>query len=343
MRPQSVLRILDVNFNRTAEGLRTIEDIARVVCQDISSAASIKSLRHSVGDLASRLPRLERLASRSVFTDAGTGLTHPSEAGKQNWDMLISAACERVTQSLRVIEEASKIEFPWLSGEVKQLRYQAYDVLALVESRLDGSSRPCSPASLYLLIDCALPLDSFVKLLGELDKSGVGLFQIRDKQAEGARLLRYALAAVDQVGGAKVIVNDRVDIALASRAGGVHLGQEDLPLKVARQLAKDSLQIGISTHDIQQARQAQLDGADYIGCGPTFPSATKKFDQFAGIEFLKQVLAEIEIPAYAIGGIAADNVAQVRRVGISRIAVSSAILSADNPSQAVRELVELLR
>jgi thiamine-phosphate pyrophosphorylase len=343
MRQGSVYRVLDVNFNRAAEGLRTIEDIARVVREDNVSAARIKSLRHAIGDLASRLPRIERLASRSAHSDAGTSLTHPSESIRQDWSSLVSAASERVTQSLRVIEEASKAELNWLAAEIKQLRYQAYDLLALVEARL--VCLPCGfqAAPLYLLIDCALPLDSFKALLGELNEAGVGLFQIRDKRAEAAQVLRYARAAVEQLGPAKVVINDRVDIALASGAGGVHVGQDDLPLKIVQQLARGTLHIGVSTHDIQQAKQAQRDGADYIGCGPTFPSSTKQFDQFAGLEFLKQVAAEIEIPAYAIGGITADNIAQVRHAGLSRIAVSGAILSATSPSKAAERLAELLR
>jgi thiamine-phosphate pyrophosphorylase len=242
-----------------------------------------------------------------------------------------------------VIEEASKVEFQWLAAEVKQLRYQAYDSLALAEARLACLSRGFQSAPLYLLIDCSLPIQSFVALLSELENAGVGLFQIRDKQADGARLLKYALAAIEQVGPTKVVINDRVDVALASGAGGVHVGQDDLPLKVVQQLARGTLTIGVSTHDIQQARQAQHDGADYIGCGPTFPSSTKQFEQFAGIEFLKQVAAEIETPAYAIGGITADNVAQVRQAGLSRIAVSSAILSASSQSQAAEKLAKSLR
>jgi thiamine-phosphate pyrophosphorylase len=338
MTPDSVLRVVDVNFNRAAEGLRTIEDIARVVGEDSVCAAQIKSLRHGLGDLASRLPRLDRLASRSVHSDAGIGLTHPSESYRQDWNALVSAACERVTQSLRVIEEASKVDYPWLATATKQLRYQAYDQLAQVESRLAQSLGPFQAAPLYLLIDCSLPIDSFAAMLRELDEAGVGLFQIRDKHADGAQLLKYARAAIEQVGRAKVIINDRVDIALASGAGGVHVGQDDLPLSMVQQLARGTLHIGVSTHDIQQARQAQQDGADYIGCGPTFPSSTKQFEQFAGIEFLRQVAAEIQIPAYAIGGITAENVPQVRLAGLSRIAVSGTILSAANPKAAAQNL-----
>jgi thiamine-phosphate pyrophosphorylase len=135
-----------------------------------------------------------------------------------------------------------------------------------------------------------------------------------------------------------VIVNDRVDIALASGAGGVHVGQEDLPLDQVIRLAGGRLKIGVSTHDLHQARQAQAGGADYIGCGPTFPSNTKGFKQYAGVEFLAEVAKEIELPAYAIGGIDAGNVSQVIQAGFRRVAVGGAIWNQVGGAQVAADL-----
>lgn len=344
---QATLRILDVNLNRAAEGLRTLEDIARVIYEDATSSSTLKALRHSLGEFAAKLPRLERLESRAAHSDAGTNLTTKSESSRANWNEVVTAACERVTQSLRVIEEASKIDFSSLAGEIKQLRYRAYDDLALVENRLTIATSPgltsFSGSPLYLLVGCEQPIEDFVATLRELQQAGVGLFQIRDKRADGAQLLQYARAAVASVGADCVVVNDRVDVALASGAGTVHVGQEDLPIAEVRRLSRRKLWIGVSTHDIAQARAAQQAGADYIGCGPTFPSTTKQFEQFAGIDFLKQVAAEISIPAYAIGGISIDNIDQVRQTGLSRVALSGAILSAKNPSDAAKALDQKLQ
>lgn len=342
----STLRILDVNLNRATEGLRTLEDIARVIHEDATSSSILKALRHSLGEFAAKLPRTERLEARAAHSDAGTSLTTKSELSRANWSDVVTAACERVTQSLRVIEEASKIEFNSLVSEIKQLRYRAYDDLALVENRLKNAasqgltSFPGSP--LYLLVGCEQPIEGFVATLRELQQAGVGLFQIRDKRADGAQLLQYARAAVASVGADCVVVNDRVDVALASGAGAVHVGQEDLPIAEVRRLSGSKLWIGVSTHDISQVRAAQQAGADYIGCGPTFPSTTKQFEQFAGLEFLRQVPAEILIPAYAIGGISIDNIDQVRQTGICRVAVSGAILSAKNPSDAAKAMAQKL-
>lgn len=342
-----MLRVLDVNLNRAAEGLRTLEDIARVVREDSACAAVTKSLRHALADLAARLPRLDRLASRAVYADAGTGLSTAAEAQRANWGQLVAAACERVLQSLRVLEETTKLSVVAIQGdelsvEFKQLRYRAYDQLAEVERRLTTTRQFAAP-QLYLLIDCSQSLDQFVSRISGLKQAGVGLFQIRDKRADGAQLLDYAKAAVAAVGADAVVINDRVDIALASGAGGVHVGQEDLPIEAVRQLSRGSeLWIGVSTHDLDQARKAQQAGADYIGCGPTFPSTTKQFTGFAGLEFLKQVAQEIDVPAYAIGGISAQNLPQVIQAGLSRIAVSGAILSSSDPAIAAQELAKML-
>ncbi|MFO0941301.1 MAG: thiamine phosphate synthase [Pirellulales bacterium] len=246
-------------------------------------------------------------------------------------------------QSLRVLEETTKLGHVELSGQFKQLRYRAYDQLAEVERHLTVGSHFLAPR-LYLLIDCSTPNESFlVRRFSDCAQAGVGLFQLRDKRADGALLLSYAKAAVEAVGTDCVIVNDRVDIALASGVGGVHVGQEDLSIQIVRQLTRGTnLKIGVSTHNIEQALQAQRDGADYIGCGPTFPSTTKQFSDFAGLDFLRQVVERIEIPAYAIGGINAENLQQVLHAGFRRVAVSGAVLNAESPEAAADEISKML-
>lgn len=340
---RQTLRVLDANINRAAEGLRTIEDFARLVAEDAVAAEWMKSVRHRLAALAAKVNRPERLSARSTLQDAGTQVTSQAEKSRQNLAEIVPAAAERVGQALRCLEEYSKLLSASLAEEFKQLRYEAYDVLAQAELRL---RRPAAiqSARLYLLIDCHMPLDRFVVYVLELASAGVELFQLRDKQAEGNQLLQYARATVHALAstGARLIINDRVDIAIASGAAGVHLGQDDLPLADARRLAGSQLCIGISTHDLAQAVAAQQGGADYIGCGPTFPSKTKNFDQFAGPEFLRAVAADISVPAFAIGGIDCGNIPRVLETGISRVAVSGVIHSAANPAVAARELRELL-
>ena len=338
------LRVLDANANRAMEGLRTLEDYARLVAENAGVAAQVKHLRHQLASVLSPLPRTERLTVRATGRDAGTEMTTEQESSRHNLASVVPAACERVSQSLRNLEEFSKLISVSTSEAIKQLRYEAYDVLAQCELRLLSNQRLTAEQQLYLLVDCSQPVDEFRESLRSLAVAGVDLFQLRDKQAEGARLMQYARAAVEALSdtAAKLIVNDRVDVALASGAAGVHLGQDDMSLSDARAISSGRLLVGISTHDIEQAIQAEQQGADYIGCGPTFPSQTKSFDAFAGTAFLQQAAQRVTLPIFAIGGIKLDNLDGVMQAGCTRVAVSGAIHHAADPLAAARKFKQRL-
>jgi thiamine-phosphate pyrophosphorylase len=146
--------------------------------------------------------------------------------------------------------------------------------------------------------------------------------------------------------GASLIVNDRTDIALMGAAHGVHLGQEDARVAEARGLAGARLAIGVSTENLEQARRAALDGADYCGVGPMFPSTTKDKPRLAGPECLREYLADplaSSRPHLAIGGITPDNIDQLVRVGCRGVAVSAAVCSAPQPDEAVAALLAPMR
>ena len=138
-------------------------------------------------------------------------------------------------------------------------------------------------------------------------------------------------------------MNDRADLAVLAHADGVHVGQEEVSVKDARRIVGPEAFVGVSTHCIEQARQAALDGASYVGVGPTFPSGTKSFEHFPGVELLRAVSAEIRLPAFAIGGIDRENLAEVLSTGFTRVALSGAIASAADPAAATKEIAELLR
>jgi thiamine-phosphate pyrophosphorylase len=170
------------------------------------------------------------------------------------------------------------------------------------------------------------------------------MIQLRDKQLDDrelvarARLLRQATCDWPTL----AIVNDRPDVAAAAQADGVHLGQDDLPVKDARSIVGPRMLIGVSTHHIEQARAAVLDGANYLGAGPTFPSRTKSFDAFAGLAYLRELAAENGLPVFAIGGIDADNLPQVIEAGVTRVAVGAAVTGIGEPGVAVRKLSGML-
>jgi len=169
----------------------------------------------------------------------------------------------------------------------------------------------------------------------------VHVLQLRDKQLDDRDLLIRARRLRELTAGTATlfVMNDRPDLAVLAEADGVHLGQEELSAKDARQIVGPEMLIGVSTHSIEQARQAVFDGADYLGLGPTFPSGTKRFEQFPGLDFLRQAAAEIALPAFAIGGITPENLAPVLATGIRRVAVGQAITAAANPAEAARGML----
>jgi len=348
----SIYRILDANLNRATEGLRTIEEFARFVLEDGDLTGRLKGFRHSLAEASKKIDYSLLLQSRDTQGDVGTSQTTASEFHRPTIGTVVVAASQRVQQSLRCLEEYGKVVDPVFASGIETLRYQSYDLLAMVDLKViahDAQStatmRPnCSHAQLYVLADCQLPLESFLEKLKILSSAGVDWIQIRDKQCDSRRILEYGKAALAAMDSRKtqLLINDRLDIAMAVGAAGVHLGQEDMPVAEARRIAPESMWIGVSTHSVEQAVQAQAEGADYIGCGPTFPSTTKIFEEYKGTEWLTSVSQQITIPAFAIGGINTSNVAVVAKAGIHRVAVSSAIWNALDPATSARQIREKL-
>ncbi|HNW39690.1 MAG TPA: thiamine phosphate synthase [Candidatus Omnitrophota bacterium] len=173
----------------------------------------------------------------------------------------------------------------------------------------------------------------------------IGLIQLRDKFSSKAQVLKFALKLAKLLNSTKTlfIVNDYPEIAAAAQADGVHLGQDDLSLKQAREiLGKDKI-IGISCHNLVQAQKAQRDGADYIGIGPVYSTATKPGCRPIGLKTIKELKGKIKIPYFAIGNINESNLAQVRSTGVSRLAVCRAILEAQDPRQVAKQLYRKLK
>ena len=178
-------------------------------------------------------------------------------------------------------------------------------------------------------------------VLQQLLDGGATILQLRVKSLPPRDFLALARSARAQTRAAscRLIVNDRIDVALACDADGVHLGQEDLPLAAGKKLMGARL-VGISTHDVNQAKEAEQNGADYIGFGPMFGTQTKDTGFTArGVEMLKQVRAAVKIPIVAIGGINEQNVEQVWRAGADSAALISDILGAENVAAKIARLL----
>jgi len=179
----------------------------------------------------------------------------------------------------------------------------------------------------------------------ELLDAGVRWIQFRDKRptreeaaADAARVARMCGAA-----GAALVINDRVPLVLSGCGDGVHLGQGDMPVGEARRLLGAGKIIGCSAHCIEEARRAEAEGADYLGVGAVFPTATKPDAALVGLEGLARICRGVRIPVIAVGGIGRGNLGEVFASGAAGIAVASAVLGAADPGAAARELLEAVR
>jgi thiamine-phosphate pyrophosphorylase len=201
------------------------------------------------------------------------------------------------------------------------------------------------PSPLYAIADPGESARDVVAIARELLAGGARLVQLRWKQASSRALLSAATECrrLTRSHGALFLVNDRVDVALACDADGAHLGQGDLPIAAARKLLGPSRAIGVSTHDLEQARRAAEHGADYIGFGPMFATASKATGYAArGREALGLIRGAVKVPIVAIGGIREGDAAEVIRAGADAVAMISELTAADDVAAKVRSVIDRL-
>jgi len=349
----AVNRLLDANLDRAREGLRVLEDWARFGLDRADLVARSKDLRQRLGTLHGDHLKL----ARHTASDPAAGLSHPAQAQRQAPEQVLAANAARVQEALRVIEEFGRGPEAALAAEAAAVRYALYDleVDLLRASRLrdSGDERRLllQRCHLYLV---SSPLPNLEGLVEAALQGGVRLVQYRAKP-EASNAAGEPLSDGERLGQARVmrqlcarhgalfIVNDRIDIALAVDADGVHLGQGDLPPAVARRLLGPERLVGRSSHAIDQLRQAVADGCDYVGVGPVNATPTKPGRQPVGLDFVRQAAAECPLPFFAIGGIDAATLPSVQEAGARRVAVVRAISKAPDPAAAARELLAILR
>ncbi|WP_406533046.1 thiamine phosphate synthase [Methanobrevibacter sp.] len=197
--------------------------------------------------------------------------------------------------------------------------------------------------SLYLVTDNSEDVDKFLNTIEEAIKGGVTVVQIREKTADTLDFYNLALKVKEITSKYDVplIVNDRVDIALAIDADGVHVGQSDMPCDVTRKLIGQNKILGVSAATVKEAKKAESDGADYIGTGAVFPTTTKDDADSVTKDELTEIVKSIDIPVVAIGGINLDNACELNGTGIAGLSVVSAIMSSDNPKKSSQELLNI--
>ena len=341
--------MIDANLNRSSEGLRVLEDIARFLLNDAELSQRLRTLRH---DLARETKSLSvgLLSQRDSEHDIG----HLSAVEKElNMEMsslrglldLVTANAKRVEESLRVVEELAKlpeISSMLNSASFEQMRFTLYTLERDLISRISRRDKIERMAGLYVILDRQFLGDrDEMDVTRQIIEGGARVIQLRDKQSKKRELLLVAqkLRELCSQADGLFIINDYLDLAMAVDADGLHVGQEDLPLPVIRrELPVDKI-VGCSVTMLPQATKAQAEGADYIAVGSIFPTATKKGATVVGVDMLRELKQTVSTPLVAIGGINQNNIGEVVSAGAYAVAVISAVLSEKDVKGAVQKLI----
>jgi thiamine-phosphate pyrophosphorylase len=341
----STLRIIDENLDRLAEGLRVLEDTARMLLDDAGLTSRLKTIRH---DLVRRSLdfNLALLDSRDSVGDVGEMAVAEGENPARELPLIVLANARRVQEALRVLEELAKLpEFqPNLdSAAYKAARFKLYTIEKELVDRLVRKDKAGRLKGLYVIVDTQyLGERSPLKAAAELLEAGVRIVQLRAKNLAKKQVLDMVLEmqSICRRSGALFIINDYLDIALAVKADGLHIGQEDLPAATARRLLPPGMLLGVSAAEVDEARRAEADGADYLGVGAIYPTVTKTKIGSVGPDRIAQIRAATRLPVAAIGGITSKNIEDVMRAGADSACVISAVLGAPDIQTAAKELIE---
>jgi len=331
----AIYRILDANLDRAREGLRIIEEWCRFGLNNSQWSGECKQMRQELGFWHTQEFRM----ARDTPGDPGTELTHPKEEQRNSIEQILQANLCRVQEALRVIEEYGKLYKPEIGAAAKKMRYQVYSL----ESNLLSYHRHQQLKESYLYLVTSPAPDLLERVEAAL-QGGLTLVQYREKEAEDrVRLaMAYKLCKLCHAYGALFIVNDRVDLANAVNADGVHLGQQDIPIALARQILGTQKLVGKSTTNPEEMQRAIAEGADYIGVGPVYETPTKPGKTAAGLDYVAYAVKHATIPWFAIGGIDPNNVDEVIGAGASRVAIVRAIMQSEQPTLITQYFISRL-
>lgn len=338
---RAVYRIIDANFNRSREAIRVIEDYCRFALNNSRLAERARQLRHELCAAIDKLDAKQLISSRDTLGDVGIGKTFDKQLFRRDLTDSLKAGCNRLTEALRTLSETIQPLNRSVAETIEKLRYTAYklekDIVLFGEP-----AEKFKQVGLYVIISSNLPAD-VITLAHKCIAGGADCLQLRAKDIQDDRLFALAAEFVKVCKAADVlcIINDRVDIAVAAGADGVHLGQNDLSAEQARKLQMTPLITGKSTHSLEQLQRTCAENPTYVSLGPVFPSVTKPSAEPVGLDYVRQAterLSDTGIGNVAIGGITPDNIEEVLKAGAGAVAVSSAVTEARDPAEAGRKL-----
>lgn len=339
------LRIIDANLNRAREALRVMEDFARLVLDDAGLSSEMKHARHALAEVCSVFEKRSDakpgllISARDIVHDVGCDVATPSEpARRDNLDVAIAAG-KRLSEAFRAIEEYGKTLDATFAAAIEKLRYRGYEI----ERRLAMTVRAKAnfgQVRLYVILTEALCVGDWFTTAEATLRRGADCLQLREKDLPDRELLVRAkrLATLCREHEALLIVNDRPDIATASGAHGVHLGQDDLSVSAARRVLPPSAIVGVSTHTVDQIASAAANAPDYIAVGPMFVTPTKPQPHVAGPDTLAAAGNRTSLPLVAIGGITVDNADELLAGGPCALCVCRGIIEHRDVESATRRL-----
>ena len=335
----SIYQIIDANLDRAREGLRVLEDWARFGLGHEGLVIRIKNFRQILGKNHLKVYK----SSRNFIEDHCKGLSHEEQIKRKTPNRIISSNAARVQEALRVIEEFSRSNNQKLSKIASEIRYEIYsiEVELLNLNRFKKSEEILKENNLYAITD---ERENLLEVVEAILIGGVKIIQHRFKNGNDQDNLEESIKikTLCKKYNSLFIVNDRIDIALASNADGIHLGQDDLHIKTARELIGKEKIIGISANNSIEISKAINNGCDYIGIGPVFKTSTKKDKQPLGLEKIKRLTKDLKLPWFAIGGINKKNIQNLRKYGIRKIALVSELMNSEDPKEkAIMILKEL--
>jgi thiamine-phosphate pyrophosphorylase len=339
------LRIIDANLNRIGEGLRVLEEFARLSLNDVVLTEQLKNLRHKILHIDNQLQQ-RLIGARNAVRDVGVSIEAIGEEKRRDPGETIIANARRVQESLRVLEEIAKE--PGLnleSRDYEKARFELYTIEKELLSKMLRQDKLNRLKGLYVIIDMEfLRGRSYIDMAGEVVRGGAKIIQLRDKKDSLRDFYTIALEMQKFCSDRDVlfIVNDSLEIALAADADGLHIGQDDLPIAEARRLLPIDKVLGVSARTVEEASAAQAAGADYLGVGAMYATATKESAVVVGPGRIKEIKKSVNLPVVAIGGINKGNIGDVMKAGANAAAVISAVMEAADVDETARQLVEII-
>ncbi|QEN06400.1 thiamine phosphate synthase [Thiospirochaeta perfilievii] len=334
---------MDSNINRVCEGFRVIEDILRFKYNELNLTKRLKVSRHRIRTSLYQLDKT-LLHHRDVQSDIGLIVDQDLNLEEfKSIESIILGNFKRVQEGLRTLEEIAKSLNRFEENTLfKEVRYVTYNLEREIIFYIEEKPLLTLPSLYGITYLKGSRGRSNIDIVEEFIKADLKLIQYREKDLSQKEKLKECIKIRELTSKNNVtfIVNDDIDIALLVDADGVHIGQDDLPINRVRKLIGKNKIIGVSTHSPSQAKKAELDGADYIGVGPIFPTKTKvNVCKAVGLDYLKWVEKNISIPFVAIGGIKEANIDSVLSQGAKSVAIVSELTLSNDISSKVKAVI----